>query len=161
MTIFLTVLHVMVCIVLIAVVLLQRGKGAEIGAVFGGGASSTVFGSRGAGNFLTKLTTGAAIVFMVTSLLLAYFARERAGSSIFEEASPPAAEAPAEPGEEAPGAGGFGEVGEAVPLPETTPEPGAGEAAAAEPTPAAAEAAAPAAEAPRAAPQGEPAGESP
>ncbi len=58
MTIFLTVLHVMVCLVLVIVVLLQHGKGADIGAVFGGGASSTVFGSRGAGNFLTKLTTG-------------------------------------------------------------------------------------------------------
>jgi preprotein translocase subunit SecG len=120
MTIFLTVLHVMVCIVLIAVVLLQRGKGAEIGAVFGGGASSTVFGSRGAGNFLTKLTTGAAVVFMCTSLTLAYFARERAGTSIFEETDAPAAEAPAEPS-----AGGFGEVGEAVPLPEAL-EPGSG-----------------------------------
>ncbi len=76
MTIFLTVLHVMVCLVLIVVVLLQRGKGAEIGAVFGGGAGSTVFGSRGAGNFLTKLTTGAAIIFMLTSLTLAYFAQE-------------------------------------------------------------------------------------
>jgi len=122
MTIFLTVLHVMVCIVLISVVLLQRGKGAEIGAVFGGGASSTVFGSRGAGNFLTKLTTGAAVVFMCTSLLLAYFARERAGTSIFEETGAPAAEAPVEPGA-APSAGGFGEVGEAVPLPEAL-EPG-------------------------------------
>ena len=60
MTIFLTVLHVMVCLVLVVVVLLQHGKGADIGAVFGGGASNTVFGSRGAGNFLTRLTTGAA-----------------------------------------------------------------------------------------------------
>ena len=54
MTIFLTVLHVMVCLFLIVVVLLQRGKGAEIGAVFGGGAGATIFGSRGAGNFLTR-----------------------------------------------------------------------------------------------------------
>ncbi len=72
MSAMITVLHVVVCIFLVAVVLLQRGKGAEVGAVFGGGASSTVFGSRGAGNFLTKLTTGAAIVFMVTSLSLSY-----------------------------------------------------------------------------------------
>jgi preprotein translocase subunit SecG len=85
MTIFLTVLHVMVCLVLIVVVLLQRGKGAEIGAVFGGGAGSTVFGSRGAGNFLTKLTTGAAIVFMLTSLTLAYFAREGSEDTLFGE----------------------------------------------------------------------------
>jgi preprotein translocase subunit SecG len=85
MTIFLTVLHVMVCLVLIVVVLLQRGKGAEIGAVFGGGAGSTVFGSRGAVNFLTKLTTGAAVVFMLTSLSLAYFAQEGSQSTLFEE----------------------------------------------------------------------------
>ena len=85
MTIFLTVLHVMVCLVLIVVVLLQRGKGAEIGAVFGGGAGSTVFGSRGAGNFLTKITTGAAVLFMLTSLTLAYFAQEGGESTLFEE----------------------------------------------------------------------------
>ena len=54
MTIFLTVLHVMVCLVLIVVVLLQRGKGAEVGAVFGGGGGSTVFGSRGAGNEVAR-----------------------------------------------------------------------------------------------------------
>jgi preprotein translocase subunit SecG len=54
----------------VVVVLLQHGKGADIGAVFGGGASTTVFGSRGAGNFLTRLTTGAALLFMVTSLVL-------------------------------------------------------------------------------------------
>ena len=68
----LSVLHVIVCIFLIAVVLLQRGKGAEMGAVFGGGASSTVFGSRGAGNFLTLLTKICAAVFMLTSLSLSY-----------------------------------------------------------------------------------------
>ena len=111
MTIFLTTLHVMVCLILIIVVLLQRGKGAEIGAVFGGGASTTIFGSRGAGNFLTRLTTGAAIVFMATSLLLAYFARERAATSVFDEGSPPAAEEPASEGGASPeGAGGFQEV---------------------------------------------------
>ena len=71
MSIVFVVLHVFVCLFLIAVVLLQRGRGAEIGAVFGGGASSTVFGSRGAGNLLTRITTGAAIIFMVTSLALA------------------------------------------------------------------------------------------
>ena len=72
MTTFLVVLHVIVSFFLIAVVLLQRGKGAEIGAVFGGGASSTVFGSRGAGNFLTKLTAVSAVIFMATSLSLSY-----------------------------------------------------------------------------------------
>jgi preprotein translocase subunit SecG len=118
MTLFLTVLHVMVCLILIIVVLLQRGKGAEIGAVFGGGASSTVFGSRGAGNFLSRLTTGAAVTFMLTSLMLAYYAREQAGSSVFDEDDMAIEEVV--PGADAPeDAGGFQEVGEAiVPAPE-------------------------------------------
>ena len=81
----LIVLHVIVCFFLIAVVLLQRGKGAEMGAVFGGGASSTVFGGRGAGNFLTKLTTGSAILFMCTSLALSYLATSRSGERLFED----------------------------------------------------------------------------
>ncbi len=85
MTLVLTLLHVTVCIFLVAVVLLQRGKGAEIGAVFGSGASSTVFGSRGAGNLLTKLTTGSAIIFMLTSLSLSYIANTRDGETLFEE----------------------------------------------------------------------------
>ena len=85
MTLMITVLHVFVCIFLVAVVLLQRGKGAEIGAVFGSGASSTVFGSRGAGTFLTKLTTGCAIVFMLTSLTLSYLATSDAGNSLFQD----------------------------------------------------------------------------
>ena len=79
-----SVLHVIVCIFLVAVVLLQRGKGAEMGAVFGGGASSTVFGSRGAGNFLTLLTKICAAVFMLTSLSLSYLYTERVGEGLFE-----------------------------------------------------------------------------
>ena len=70
MDILITTLHVLVCICLIAIVLLQQGKGADMGVALGGGASNTVFGARGAGNFLTKLTTGAAIVFMLTSVTL-------------------------------------------------------------------------------------------
>ena len=89
MTLFLTVVHVLVCVFLIVVVLLQRGKGAEIGAVFGGGGGGTLFGSRGAGNFLTRLTTGAAFVFMLTSLSLAYFGGET-GTTLFEEDELPA-----------------------------------------------------------------------
>ena len=80
-----TVLHVIACVFLIAVVLLQRGKGAQIGAVFGGGAGSTIFGSRGAGNFLTKLTAGAAAVFMLTSLSLSYFGITGASERLFQE----------------------------------------------------------------------------
>ena len=117
MTLFLTVLHVMVCIFLIVVVLLQRGKGAEIGAVFGGGSGAMLFGSRGAGNFLTRLTTAAAVVFMLTSLSLAYFAREGSRSTLFDEeepAKPAAPDSPFQPAPaakgEAPAAGGFQEV---------------------------------------------------
>ena len=70
MTTVLLVLHIIVCFFLISVVLLQSGKGAEMGAAFGG-SSQTLFGSRGAATFLSKLTTISAVVFMVTSLLLA------------------------------------------------------------------------------------------
>ena len=95
----LVVLHVVACIFLIAVVLLQRGKGAEIGAVFGSGASSTVFGSRGAGNFLTKLTTVSAVIFMLTSLSLSYLWTDSSSDRLFDEAvaeeeAPAAAEEP-------------------------------------------------------------------
>ena len=76
MNTFLVVLHVMACSVLVLVVLLQRGKGSDVGAALGGGGSNTVFGSRGAGNFLTKLTTASAIIFMSTSLSLAYLGNE-------------------------------------------------------------------------------------
>ncbi len=80
-----TALHVIVCIFLVAVVLLQRGKGAQVGAVFGGGGGATMFGSRGAGNFLTKLTTGAAVVYMVTSLSLSYLGITGTGDRLFED----------------------------------------------------------------------------
>ena len=83
MSVVITVLHVIVCVFLIAVVLLQRGKGAQVGAVFGGGGGATMFGGRGAGNFLTKLTTGAAVVFMLTSLALAYMHMQH-GERLFQ-----------------------------------------------------------------------------
>ena len=98
MTTVLVVLHVLVCIFLIAVVLLQRGKGAEIGAVFGSGASSTVFGSRGAGNFLTKLTAVSAVIFMLTSLSLSYLWTSSSTDRLFDE--PAAAEEAPAPAEE-------------------------------------------------------------
>ncbi len=68
------VVHVFVCIALILIILLQTGKGADIGAAFGGGSSQTVFGSSGAATFLGKVTIGAAVVFMMTSIFLTYFA---------------------------------------------------------------------------------------
>lgn len=64
------VIHVMIASVIIGLVLIQHGKGADIGAAFGSGASNTVFGSQGTGNFLFKLTGGLVLAFFVTSLLL-------------------------------------------------------------------------------------------
>lgn len=84
MTTFLIALHIMVCIILIGVVLLQRGKGADMGAAFGGGGANTVFGSRGAGNFLTKITTLCAAIFMLTSISLAYLNIHAEGDQIFD-----------------------------------------------------------------------------
>jgi preprotein translocase subunit SecG len=84
MTTFLTIIHIFVCLFLIAVVLLQSGKGAQIGATFGGGSSQTLFGSRGAATFLSKMTTIAAVVFMVTSLTLAVIATK--GGSVVKKA---------------------------------------------------------------------------
>lgn len=69
----LVVIHTLACLALILIVLLQTGKGADMGAAFGG-ASQTLFGSSGGNTFLSKLTTGAAIVFMLTCLSLSYFA---------------------------------------------------------------------------------------
>jgi preprotein translocase subunit SecG len=85
------VVHVLVCIALILIVLLQAGKGAEMGAAFGG-ASQTIFGSAGAMGFLSKLTTVAAVIFMITSLLLT-FSSTRKGSTIMKERPAPAAPA--------------------------------------------------------------------
>lgn len=70
MTAFLTAIHILVSLFLIFIILIQSSKGAELGAAFGG-SSQTLFGSRGAATLLSKLTTASAVVFMLTSLLLA------------------------------------------------------------------------------------------
>jgi len=85
-----TLIHVLVCIALVMIVLLQAGKGAEMGAAFGG-SSQTLFGSAGAMGFLTKLTTIAAVIFMITSLLLAFASTRKASSVVREK---PAQSAP-------------------------------------------------------------------
>ncbi|MFH1076906.1 MAG: preprotein translocase subunit SecG [Pseudomonadota bacterium] len=77
--------HVIVSIALILIVLLQAGKGADMGAAFGGGASQTLFGTGGANTFLAKLTTVAAIIFMITSFSLSYIAGHRGSRSIMDE----------------------------------------------------------------------------
>src|SRR5215831_4789558 len=96
-----TIVHVLACIFLVLVVLLQTGKGADMGAVFGG-SSSTVFGSSGAGTFLTRLTTVTAVVFMLTSLSLTYFSARRNTATVFDSAMPAAAPAPEAGAPEAP-----------------------------------------------------------
>jgi len=84
------IFHIVMCIGMILIVLLQTGKGADMGAAFGG-SSQTVFGSSGPGTFLGKLTTGVAICFMLTSLWLAYSSTHKT-SSIMEGVSPAAVE---------------------------------------------------------------------
>ncbi len=97
MYIVFAIIHIFVCIALILIVLLQTGKGAEMGAAFGG-ASQTIFGGAGPAPFLTKITTGAAIIFMITSLLLAYMSARPSTSSIMKDVKPiPAAQPSALP----------------------------------------------------------------
>jgi preprotein translocase subunit SecG len=94
---FLTLVHIVVCLFLIAVVLLQSGKSADIAAAFGGSGSQTAFGPRSAANALTKATTLAAILFMITSFSLAILATKRAGGSgSVLDKSAPAQSAPAQ-----------------------------------------------------------------
>jgi len=97
----LVIIHIVVCVALIMIVLLQTGKGADMGAAFGGGSSQTLFGSTGASTFLSKLTTIAAVVFMLTSLGLAYYSSRTTQSSIMQQSPPPM------------------EENQALPLPET------------------------------------------
>jgi len=100
---FVVILHVFVCFLMIGAILLQSGKGAEIGAAFGG-SSQTVFGSRGPANFLSKLTVVVAAVFMLTSLSLAILAKERNLAStvidLNKKSEPAAPATPAQPATE-------------------------------------------------------------
>ena len=90
MGVFVTIIHIGACIGLILVVLLQSGKGASMGAAFGG-SSQTVFGSSGAKTFLGKMTTLTAVVFMLTSLGITIFGGSlSSSSSVMSEATPPA-----------------------------------------------------------------------
>ena len=92
MVTFLTVVHILVCLFLILVVLLQAGKGGGMGIAFGGAGSQTVFGSSGAGNFLTRLTSITAAVFLMTSLSLAHFSSQQDSKRLQRLASQRAAE---------------------------------------------------------------------
>ncbi len=99
-----TAAHVFICVLLVGVVLLQQGKGADMGATFGGG-SQTVFGASGADNLLTRVTTGLAFLFMATSIFLALNAQHQVSDegSLFQDApaaapasAPATADAPKE-----------------------------------------------------------------
>jgi len=101
MTIVLTIIHVLVCFFLVVVVLLQSGKAADLAGAFGGMGSQTAFGPRGSATVLSRVTTIAAAVFMVTSLTLAILATRNAtasGSVLERQKAPAAKTAPAQPG---------------------------------------------------------------
>jgi preprotein translocase subunit SecG len=88
MTILLTIIHVIVCLLLILIVLLQSGKSADLAGAFGGGGSQTAFGARGTATFLSKLTTAAAVVFMLTSMTLSVYRAKGTGFSVMQGAKP-------------------------------------------------------------------------
>src|SRR6184192_2397529 len=97
MIIALTIVHVLMCFAIIAIVLLQAGKGADIGSAFGGAGSQAVFGSMGTPTVLGKITTAVAVVFTITSFSLALLGGDRSGS-VVREPAPVTAPAPAVPG---------------------------------------------------------------
>ncbi|MFQ5656561.1 MAG: preprotein translocase subunit SecG [Candidatus Methylomirabilales bacterium] len=88
-------LHILLALGLIGVILIQTGKGADIGAAFGGGSSQTVFGGRGPTTFLHRLTTALTALFMVTSIILTIYAAKGGPTSVIP--AEPVQEAPAEP----------------------------------------------------------------
>jgi preprotein translocase subunit SecG len=95
LTILFTIVHVLVCLFLILVVLAQQGKGQDLASAFGGAGSQTAFGARGTATLLSKITAGAAAVFMITSLTLSYLRPATGGRSVIPET--PAASEPAAP----------------------------------------------------------------
>ncbi len=93
------VIHVLVCLFLIGVVLLQQGRSADLAGAFGGQGSQTAFGPRAAANVLTRLTTWSAVIFMLTSIsLTVLYVRAVGGHSVLEGTKPAPASAPANPG---------------------------------------------------------------
>ncbi|MFQ5789523.1 MAG: preprotein translocase subunit SecG, partial [Acidobacteriota bacterium] len=100
MTIFLSIIHVLVCLFLILIVLAQQGKGQDLASAFGGGGGATAFGARGTATLLSKVTAIAAIIFMVTSLGLTYLRPAVSGKTVVPDEVPAVEEAPAVPFEE-------------------------------------------------------------
>ena len=131
--ILLTIVHVIVALVLILVVLLQTGKRADLAGAFGGGGSQTAFGTRGAATLLSKATTAAAVMFMITSLGLSLVTVQDSSTrgTVLEEVEAPADEATAPPAgdpaasqplPEAPAATAGAEETEAVPEDDPAPD---------------------------------------
>jgi preprotein translocase subunit SecG len=85
----LIVFHLFLAIGLIGLILIQHGKGADMGAAFGSGASGTVFGAKGSASFLTRLTAGLATLFFITSMVMAYFAAQRDDGNVVLDTLPP------------------------------------------------------------------------
>ncbi|HEY9183056.1 MAG TPA: preprotein translocase subunit SecG [Gammaproteobacteria bacterium] len=107
--------HVGIALMIIGLVLLQRGKGADAGTGFGAGASGTVFGARGSATFFSRATGVLATLFFISSLALAYLATQRTAPTSLLETAPASASQSAEPPAQAP-------PSELPPLPESAPE---------------------------------------
>ena len=109
------VIHVLTALAIVGLVLLQHGKGADVGAAFGGGASGSIFGATGSANFLSRATAMLAAVFFLTSLGLTYFStRKTEHKGVLSQPTVPANPAPAVP---APGS--------TIPVPQQQPAAGA------------------------------------
>ena len=89
LNVLITIIHVIVCAVLIVVVLLQHGKSADIAATFGGMGSQTAFGPRGTATVFSRLTTWCAIIFMLTSMALTYMTSMNSSSSVMDKIPTP------------------------------------------------------------------------
>ncbi|MBW2474663.1 MAG: preprotein translocase subunit SecG [Deltaproteobacteria bacterium] len=103
-------IHILVCLSLIGIVLIQGGKGAEVGAAFGAGASNTIFGASGGQSFIAKMTAGAAVIFMLTSLALAIFWGQPGSSSVMPDQIAPASAPASMPAQSIPPAAPSGET---------------------------------------------------
>ena len=113
MVTILTIIHILICVFLVSIVLLQHGKGADVGATFGGGGGESLFGTEGPVPIMNKITTAVAILFMVTSISLAYISAHSTTSSVMGDYSAPAPAEQATPVSEP--------LPERVPMPATTP----------------------------------------
>lgn len=97
------IIHLLVALTVIVLVLVQHGKGADMGASFGSGASNTVFGSQGSANFLSRTTAILVAVFFITSVSLTYYAKLKADPSLFTQSTPQTQ--PAQPAQQLPAGG--------------------------------------------------------